>query len=283
MAEPHLKDLKALSLAAVPEDDVLTALNRQICFICCVPFPFEDGTSSICCSCGGRVCHGCVVKDALKRKKYDSEGRLLRGACFLCRDPGTDFTDVSQIAVASTLRILRHRAIENDHDAMYKLGVFNFKKDEELTSTNNMVAREWFERSSQAGNARASFMMARFMQLEGGELDTELYQMYLEQAARRGYLPARYHLAMNCGYDGDIGMATAHAMYAACEGDDKSLDLCSKLRFSHPKFFSQDDYKMAQKAHESAHKERNTNDRKFAKLFIERYPKFSFVMDDETE
>ena len=60
----------------------------------------------------------------------------------------------------------------------------------------------------------------------------------MEQAARGGHLTTRHTLALLCVHDGDLELTAAHAMVAACEGFDISLELLIEL-YEFPLFVDQ--------------------------------------------
>ena len=249
-ASKLVRDFKASALKDVPEDKNLSAVERQICPICCRKFPFDRDKCVYDYFCGNRVCMGCVFEATNTLNWRDSDNYLLKAPCFFCRHPGSKTN--SDLHRQMLIQAEQH----NDHNAMYAVALEYYYGSGPDGEVDHEQARIWFERAANAGSLDAANCMV-FLYVG---VDDEVGRNYLEMSAKGGSLWARSSIAICAWKNENIKLAASHAMVSACEGDNDGLSMIKRFYMDHPDIVTKELFEAALRAHHDANVERNRID-----------------------
>ena len=261
----------------VPEDETLTAGDRQDCPVCMLPIPFEKMRSIYSSCCGNVICKGCITKAAMHQGERKAIVKVKNAPCAfaLQTTPPCAFCR-SDKPKDDQERVLwfRRRADPpyNDPIAMillgnaYVNGRYGLPKDPQK-------AFGFYECAAQVGSSDGFYELAvehdpdyadSVVTNMNKEDKLRMYRMCLEKAAKGGHLLARLKLSRLYFDAGDKELAAHHAMVAACAGHNIALD--DVKQYFMQGCISKTDFAKSLRLHQAANDERKSKDREFALL-----------------
>jgi hypothetical protein len=188
---------------------------REDCPICFLPMPerVEQTTYKVC--CGKVTCCGCMVAAA------HAENNTHAPRCPFCRE----VTSNSDSKIVKQYR----KRMEENNDAiaahglagMYLFGNMGLPQDKQK-------AIELLTRASELGSLESAVNLGiMYKEGDGVKRDINKYLHYIQMAAMKGNVQARFNLGANEGQQGDNVRATKHFAIAARAGDDEALKMCT--------------------------------------------------------
>ena len=207
------------------------------CPVCMVPLALAQDKSMYWACCGKIVCCACCEEHdrALRvtnRKREKKKQAPLEETCAFCRSPLHE--DDSELISRYGERIEK-----GDTVAMTNLAYMNLHGSDGLRK-DEAKAFELFQMAADLGSAEATGMLGRFLAEDRftSTPNTTKGQEYFEDAAAKGHIASRYHLAVLLADEGHIDLAIKHLHLAAAAGHDNSMkalwECFSKGKLSKP-------------------------------------------------
>jgi len=187
--------------------------------------------------CGKVVCSGCVYAPV-----YDDQGNVVtKFTCPFCRTPPARSN-------GELIERVKKLVDTGNANAIYNFGNYHFKGEHGYPQDITMALELW-HRAAELGHSRAYYNIGiTYNTGDGVELDEKKAMYYLELAAMRGEVDARYNLGA-LEETGNIENALKHYMIAVRDGDNESLKRIQVLcKTSHA---TKDDYAKALNAYQS--------------------------------
>ena len=195
------------------------------CPICLVPLSRLTIETFYQLCCGNGICAACYMENdaSIKKENEENTGKKLALTCPFCREPETT-------AGTEYLRKLQARCLQNDHDALFSLGVrYHTGKDE--TPKDDLKALDCFIRAVEFGSPVACCRIATFFHEGNGvAVDKERAALFERIGALRGDIRARDNIGYSEYYDlGNHEIGIRHWKIAAEGGSQYSLDYLKKI------------------------------------------------------
>ena len=219
--------------------------EREECPICMLPLPKKTEVKYQPC-CGKTLCDGCIYA------AYKADRRQL---CPFCRTPETSLEEEALGRLKKRVGAGDAKAIRN-LGCLYDSGAMGVPQDYEK-------AVELWMQAGELGCDESYFNIAvSYDKGEGVERDEKKERYYLELAAMKGHMLARYNLGCMEMEAGNINRAVKHWMISAGAGDDNSLEAIRQF-FLHGGA-TKDDFEKALHAHQEAKDEMKSDQRETA-------------------
>ena len=204
---------------------------REDCPICFIRMPtLGKGTRYQSC-CGKVICCGCIHAPV-----YDDKGNKVAKKCPFCRVPTPDTDEEG-------LERDKKRVEAGDALAIYNLGC-DYEQGINGYPQDCDKALKLYHRAAELGHAEAYGMIGYCYDMgRGVEVSKKKAKWYLELAAAKGDVTARYNLGLMEYGGNNMDRAVKHYMMAVGSGDAESLKEIQEL-YSHG-HATKDDYAKA--------------------------------------
>ena len=178
------------------------------CPICCLPLSLDPQTCTITPCCCKMYCNGC----SYAKWKREFVGRLEQ-TCPFCRHP-------ARLSKEERRRIIMKRVEANDPVALCNEGLVRNKEGDYKS------AFEYWTKAASLGNTNAHhYLSVMYLKAQGVEKDDKKMIYHAEEAAIGGHVDARATLAQAASYRLPLGRSIKHAIIAAKQGHDFSLNV----------------------------------------------------------
>jgi hypothetical protein len=217
VAELHEEQLERERCAAELHDKKLFKQpppSKDDCPICMLPLPSLQSGARYRACCGKMICSGCI--HAVEKR----DGGV--GLCPFCRSPmPTAEESVEQI---------KKRAESVDAKAIYNLGCYYSRGSHGFPQDRTKALELWHRAAAELGNTQSYYSIGGAYDVGNGvERDEKKANHYLELAAMRGHVLARYNLGISEYNAGNFGRAVKHYMIAAGCGDNDSVEVIKQM------------------------------------------------------
>ena len=247
--------------------------QQDECPICMMTLPPHESESLYLTCCGKTMCWGCAFSTIgvhVRNGRHLSEALTLGAICPFCRE-----------SHGQAYKSVMKRAEYGQHEAMFQVGMYGFKKGENSLKIDKTEGMKWLQRAVEAGSGKAAHRLGCWYVVgECVDRDIEKALGYFQKAAELNCIPPFNIMGLILMLKGEIEEAMLNFRQAAIGGISDAV-LFGFLRYGFSEgFITKEEYALTLRKNQAICNDMNSEGRQKVRRFLEarEYRDFTLVL-----